>query len=94
MFIIYHRFIADILWNKEVSGQYLDEWFMDMDHRQSGNDLSLWISWAFTVHCSVPFGLADYRHLAAFFVALIREGFKHVLNFLLLFNNTIFIRPC
>ncbi|CAM6130039.1 unnamed protein product [Calypogeia fissa] len=67
-------YIAKNLWGgSEVGLMYENCWFVGMDKRLTGDHLSISIRNAFQKYCGVPFGLSEYRHLAAYFSERIRK---------------------
>jgi hypothetical protein len=60
-------FIAGLRGNIDAARQHMDLWAIQRDVAMDGEDVSRLVATAFLERANLDMGIADYRHLAAYF---------------------------
>jgi hypothetical protein len=68
-------FIASLRGNVDAARQYMDLWAIQQDAPMDGKDVSRLVAMAFLEHANLDLGIADYRHLAAYFGGAIKQSY-------------------
>ncbi|CAN5950579.1 unnamed protein product [Sphagnum jensenii] len=68
-------FIAGLRGNKDAARQYMNLWAIQRDAAMDGEDVSRLVAMAFFEHTNLDLGMADYRHLAAYFGGAIKQSY-------------------
>jgi hypothetical protein len=66
-------FIAGLRGNIDVAQQYMNVWAIERDTAMDGGDVSSLVATTFLEHANLDLGIADYRHLAAYFGGSIKQ---------------------
>ncbi|CAK9208412.1 unnamed protein product [Sphagnum troendelagicum] len=67
-------FIASLRGNNDAARQYMNLWTIQRDAAIDGKDVSRLVAMAFLEHANLDLGMADYRHLAAYFGGAIKKN--------------------
>ncbi|CAK9868447.1 unnamed protein product [Sphagnum jensenii] len=68
-------FIAGLRGNIDVAHQYANVWAIERDAPMDGGHVSSLVATAFREHANLDLGMADYRHLAAYFGGSIKQSY-------------------
>jgi hypothetical protein len=68
-------FIAGLRRNMDAARQYMNLWAIERDAAMDGEDVSRLVAGAFLEHANLDIGIADYRHLAAYFSEAIKQSY-------------------
>ncbi len=68
-------FIAGLRGNIQAARQYMNLWAIQRDAAMDGEDVSRLVATAFLKHANLDVGIADYRHLAAYFDDAIKQSY-------------------
>ncbi len=68
-------FIAGLRGNMDAARQYMNLWAIERDATMDGEDVSRLVAGAFLEHANIDIGIADYRHLAAYFGGAIKQSY-------------------
>jgi hypothetical protein len=68
-------FIAGLRGNNNVARQYMNLWAIQRDAAMDGEHVSRLVAMAFLEHANLDLGMADYRHLAAYFGGAIKQSY-------------------
>ncbi len=68
-------FIAGLRGNNDAAWQYMNLWAVQRDAAMDGENVSRLVATAFLEHVNLDLGLADYRHLAAYFGGAIKQSY-------------------
>ncbi len=68
-------FIAGLRGNIDAARQHMDLWAIQRDVAMDGEDVSRLVATAFLEHANLDMGIADYRHLAAYFNGAIKQSY-------------------
>jgi hypothetical protein len=68
-------FIGGLRGNIDAARQYANVWAIERDAPMDGGDISSLVATAFREHANLDVGMADYRHLAAYFGGSIKQSY-------------------
>ncbi len=68
-------FIAGLSGNVDVAQQHMNLWAIQRDAAMDGEDVSRLVATAFLEYANLDLGIADYRHLAAYFGGAIKQSY-------------------
>jgi hypothetical protein len=68
-------FITGLSGNVNVAQQYTNLWAIQRDAAMDGEDVSRLVATAFLEYANLDLGIADYRHLVAFFGGAIKQNY-------------------
>jgi len=68
-------FIAGLRGNIDATRQHMDLWVIQRDVAMDGEDVSRLVTTAFLERANLDLGIADYRHLAAYFGSAIKQSY-------------------
>jgi hypothetical protein len=68
-------FVVGLRGNTDAAQQYANVWAIERDAPMDGGDVSGLVATAFREHANLDLGMADYRHLAAYFGGSIKQSY-------------------
>jgi hypothetical protein len=68
-------FIAGLHGNIDAAHQYANVWAIERDAPMDGGDVSSLVATAFREHANLDLGMANYRHLVAYFDGSIKQSY-------------------
>jgi hypothetical protein len=68
-------FIAGLSENVDAAQQHMNLWAIQRDAAMDGEDVSCLVATAFLKYANLDLGIADYRHLAAYFGGAIKQSY-------------------
>jgi len=68
-------FIAGLRGNMDATRQHVPLWVIQRDVAMDGEDVSHLVAMTFLEHVNLDLGVADYRHLAAYFGGAIKQSY-------------------
>jgi len=68
-------FIAGLSGNVDAAQQHMNLWAIQRDAAMDGEDVSRLVAIAFLEYANLDLGIADYRHLAAYFGGTIKQSY-------------------
>jgi hypothetical protein len=68
-------FIAGLRGNIDTAQQYMNLWAIQRDAAMDGENVSRLVATAFLEYANLDLGIADYRHLAAYFSSAIKQSY-------------------
>jgi hypothetical protein len=68
-------FIAGLSGNVDAAQQHMNLWAIQRDVAMDGEDVSRLVATAFLEYANLDLGIADYRHLVAFFGGAIKQNY-------------------
>jgi hypothetical protein len=69
-------FITGLRGNIDAARQYMNLWAIQQDAAMDGEDVSRLVAMAFLERANLDLGIADYRHLAAYFRGAIKQSYR------------------
>jgi hypothetical protein len=67
--------MAGLRGNIDAAQQYMNVWAIQQDAAMEGGHVSRLVAAGFLEHANLDLGIADYRHLAAYFGGAIKQSY-------------------